>query len=68
MAICDLTIATGGPAMVRGGVWLGQAGIRRRPGNATMVIDETADIEEAARNTRSARPTTTAPAVPPTAT
>jgi hypothetical protein len=37
-------------------------------GNATMVIDETADIDEAARNTRSARPTTTDRAAPPTAT
>ena len=68
MSICDLTIATGGPAMVKAAYGSGKPAYGVGAGNATMVIDETADIEEAARNTRSARPTTTAPAARPTAT
>ncbi|PWT92563.1 MAG: aldehyde dehydrogenase [Proteobacteria bacterium] len=52
MSICDLTIATGGSAMVRAAYSSGKPAYGVGAGNATMVIDETADIEEAARNTR----------------
>jgi sulfoacetaldehyde dehydrogenase len=52
MSICDLTIATGGPAMVRAAYSSGKPAYGVGAGNATMVIDETADIAEAARNTR----------------
>jgi sulfoacetaldehyde dehydrogenase len=52
MSICDLTIATGGPAMVKAAYGSGKPAFGVGAGNATMVIDETADIEEAARNTR----------------
>ncbi len=52
MAICDLTIATGGPAMVKAAYSSGKPAYGVGPGNATMVIDETADVVEAARNTR----------------
>src|SRR6186713_522622 len=52
MSICDLTIATGGPAMVKAAYSSGKPAYGVGAGNATMVIDETADIEEAARNTR----------------
>jgi sulfoacetaldehyde dehydrogenase len=59
MAQCDLTIATGGPAMVKAAYGSGKPAYGVGAGNATMVIDETANVEEAARNTASARPTTT---------
>ncbi len=52
MAICDLTIATGGSAMVKAAYSSGKPAYGVGAGNATMVIDETANIEEAARNTR----------------
>jgi sulfoacetaldehyde dehydrogenase len=52
MAQCDLTIATGGPAMVKAAYGSGKPAFGVGAGNATMVIDETANIEEAARNTR----------------
>jgi len=52
MAICDLTIATGGSAMVRAAYSSGKPAYGVGAGNATMVVDETANIEEAARNTR----------------
>lgn len=52
MAICDLTIATGGPAMVKAAYSSGKPAYGVGAGNATMVIDETADIVEAARNSR----------------
>src|SRR5690349_11876259 len=52
MAICDLTIATGGTAMVRAAYSSGKPAYGVGAGNATMVIDETANIEEAGRNTR----------------
>src|SRR6516225_7327850 len=52
MSICDLTIATGGSAMVRAAYSSGKPAYGVGAGNATMLIDETADIEEAARNTR----------------
>jgi sulfoacetaldehyde dehydrogenase len=50
MSICDLTIATGGPAMVKAAYSSGKPAYGVGPGNATMVIDETADVAEAARN------------------
>ena len=52
MAICDLTIATGGSAMVKAAYSSGKPAYGVGAGNATMVIDETADIADAARNTR----------------
>jgi sulfoacetaldehyde dehydrogenase len=52
MARCDLTIATGGPAMVRAAYGSGKPAYGVGAGNATMVIDETANVEDAARNTR----------------
>ena len=52
MAGCDLTIATGGPPMVRAAYSSGKPAYGVGAGNATMVIDNTADIAEAARNTR----------------
>jgi sulfoacetaldehyde dehydrogenase len=52
MSICDMTIATGGPAMVKAAYSSGKPSYGVGAGNATMVIDETADIAEAAQNTR----------------
>ena len=52
MASGDLTIATGGPAMVKAAYGSGKPAYGVGAGNATMVIDETADIDEAAQNTR----------------
>jgi sulfoacetaldehyde dehydrogenase len=52
MAICDMTLATGGPAMVRAAYSSGKPAFGVGAGNSTIVIDETADIEDAARNTR----------------
>jgi sulfoacetaldehyde dehydrogenase len=52
MAICDLTIATGGPAMVKAAYSSGKPAYGVGAGNATMVIDETADVADAAHNTR----------------
>jgi sulfoacetaldehyde dehydrogenase len=57
MSACDLTIATGGPAMVRGAYSSGKPAYGVGAGNATMVIDETASVEEAARNPRISKPT-----------
>ena len=51
MAGCDLTMATGGQPMVRAAYSSGKPAYGVGAGNATMVIDETADIEDAARNT-----------------
>jgi sulfoacetaldehyde dehydrogenase len=52
MSLGDLTMATGGPAMVKAAYSSGKPAYGVGAGNATMVIDETADIVEAARNTR----------------
>jgi sulfoacetaldehyde dehydrogenase len=52
MAICDLVQATGGQQMVRAAYSSGTPSLGVGAGNSTMLIDETADIEEAARNTR----------------
>jgi sulfoacetaldehyde dehydrogenase len=50
MSLCDLTIATGGPAMVKAAYSSGKPAYGVGAGNATMVIDETADVDDAARN------------------
>ena len=52
MAICDLVQATGGQEMVRAAYSSGTPSLGVGAGNSTMVIDETADVAEAARNTR----------------
>lgn len=52
MSICDLVIATGGQGMVKAAYSSGTPSFGVGAGNSTMIIDETADIEEAARNTR----------------
>jgi len=52
MSICDVTMATGGQAMVRAAYSSGKPALGVGAGNATMVFDETADVEIAARNTR----------------
>jgi len=52
MSICDLTIATGGAAMVKAAYGSGKPAYGVGAGNATVVIDETADLAEAAMNTR----------------
>jgi sulfoacetaldehyde dehydrogenase len=52
MSKADLTIATGGPAMVKSAYSSGKPAYGVGAGNATMVIDETAEIAEAARHTR----------------
>src|ERR1044072_4961115 len=51
MSICDLTIATGGPAMVKAAYSSGKPAYGVGAGNATMGIDETADVVQAGRNT-----------------
>src|SRR5580765_715237 len=52
MSICDLTIATGGAAMVKAAYGSGKPAYGVGAGNATVVIDETANLADAARNTR----------------
>jgi sulfoacetaldehyde dehydrogenase len=52
MSICDLTIATGGAAMVRAAYGSGKPAYGVGAGNATVIVDETADLAAAARNTR----------------
>ena len=52
MAMCDLTIATGGTAMVKAAYSSGKPAYGVGAGNATVIVDETADIAEAAMNTR----------------
>jgi sulfoacetaldehyde dehydrogenase len=52
MRQADLTIATGGPAMVKAAYSSGKPAYGVGGGNATMVIDETADVAHAAENTR----------------
>jgi sulfoacetaldehyde dehydrogenase len=52
MAICDLTIATGGSAMVKAAYSSGKPAYGVGAGNATVVVDETADLADAAMNTR----------------
>ena len=52
MAICDLTIATGGSAMVKAAYSSGKPAYGVGAGNATVIVDETANIADAAMNTR----------------
>ena len=52
MSICDLTIATGGTGMVKAAYSSGKPAYGVGAGNATVVVDETADVAEAAKNTR----------------
>jgi sulfoacetaldehyde dehydrogenase len=52
MARADLIIATGGQAMLRAAYSSGVPAYGVGAGNSTMIVDETANIEEAARNTR----------------
>jgi sulfoacetaldehyde dehydrogenase len=52
MSVCDLVQATGGKDMVKAAYSSGTPSLGVGAGNSTMVIDETADIEDAARNTR----------------
>jgi acyl-CoA reductase-like NAD-dependent aldehyde dehydrogenase len=51
MARANLVIATGGQPMVRAAYSSGTPAYGVGAGNSTMIIDETANIEEAARNT-----------------
>jgi len=52
MAICDLVQATGGQQMVRRAYSSSTPSLGVGAGNPTMIIDATANIKEAARNTR----------------
>jgi len=52
MARADLIVATGGQPMVRAAYSSGTPAYGVGAGNSTMIIDETANIEEAALNTR----------------
>lgn len=52
MQICDLTLATGGKPMVQAAYSSGKPAYGVGAGNSSIVIDETADIEIAAQNTR----------------
>ncbi len=55
MSLADLIQATGGKEMVRAAYSSGAPAFGVGAGNSTMVIDETANIEEAARNTRTSK-------------
>ncbi|WP_321448597.1 aldehyde dehydrogenase family protein [uncultured Cohaesibacter sp.] len=52
MAECDVTFATGGKPMVQAAYSSGKPAYGVGAGNSTMVIDETADVEIAAMNSR----------------
>lgn len=52
MSICDLTLATGGKPMVQAAYSSGKPAFGVGAGNSSIVIDATADIDIAARNTR----------------
>lgn len=51
MASADLVLATGGKDMVKAAYSSGTPAYGVGAGNSTMIIDETANLEEAARNT-----------------
>src|SRR4029450_6984443 len=55
MARADLIVATGGQPMVRAAYSSGTPAYGVGAGNSTIIIDETANIEEAARNTRTSK-------------
>ncbi|MGR3837412.1 MAG: aldehyde dehydrogenase family protein [Cognatishimia sp.] len=52
MEICDLTLATGGKPMVKAAYSSGRPAFGVGAGNSSIVIDDTADIEIAAQNSR----------------
>ena len=52
MQICDLTLATGGSPMVKAAYSSGKPAFGVGAGNSSIVIDETADIDIAAENSR----------------
>ena len=52
MKMADLIIATGGPAMVKAAHSSGKPALASGAGNATMIFDETTNVEEAAHNAR----------------
>jgi len=52
MEICDLTLATGGKPMVKAAYSSGKPAYGVGAGNSSIVIDDTADIDIAAANTR----------------
>ena len=52
MSIADLTMATGGQQMVRAAYSSGRPAFGVGAGNSTIVVDDTADIADAAKNTR----------------
>lgn len=52
MEVCDLTLATGGKPMVKAAYSSGRPAYGVGAGNSSIVIDDTADIEIAAANTR----------------
>ena len=52
MEICDLTLATGGKPMVKAAYSSGKPAYGVGAGNSSIVIDETADVDIAAQNTR----------------
>lgn len=52
MKMCDLIMATGGPAMTKAAHSSGKPAYCSGAGNATMIFDETTDPEIAAMNTR----------------
>jgi sulfoacetaldehyde dehydrogenase len=55
MTRADMVQATGGPDMVRAAYSSGTPAYGVGAGNSTMVIDETADVAEAARNTSTSK-------------
>jgi len=52
MEVCDLTLATGGKPMVKAAYSSGRPAYGVGAGNSSIVIDDTADIDIAAANTR----------------
>jgi sulfoacetaldehyde dehydrogenase len=52
MEVCDLTLATGGKPMVKAAYSSGRPAYGVGAGNSSIVIDETADLDIAAQNTR----------------
>jgi len=55
MEECDLTLATGGKPMVKAAYSSGKPAYGVGAGNSSIVVDETADIEIAAANTRTSK-------------
>lgn len=52
MAICDLTMATGGKPMVQAAYSSGRPAFGVGAGNSTIIVDDTANVAEAAKFTR----------------